>query len=434
MRISVATKVLILYIFLTYVPQTMLVMWRQELYASHYLGYENYLELKLVFLAFLAIWLIGSQSVLRRILPVINLVVFQNILKMLSPRKVALTMSLAFLSLSIPFAIQFGFTFYHSENYLSDLPGWVLIIQGLKAVSRLILAYYFIKALRREAFDGTDQFVILLNFAAGAISLMGAIDVIFLVLTILLLISRGKIIAKMTLTKASASKSFKKYIYTLLIVMSIPGAAIIGFANKIGFERTFELILDEELVVDYFLAPLALRVSSSHGSFVANADLPLSVGEQIRAISYPVNNLLWRGCILIIKVNCAERADITHLARLNFIRSYHDQSPVKAGATPGLLAAVVYFPFLPVSLLLFGTFCALVGGAIQNAVGECQLNVYGNLLIFLFVYPLWENPIDQIILFDPAVIYTIGMIVVLISWPRMQKLDGLKNKSRLIRS
>lgn len=429
MRISVATKVLMLYIFLTYVPQTILAMWNPDLYATDYLGYADFLGVKLLFMGFLAIWLLGCQSVLRRIFPVINIEVFQNILKILSLRKVALTMSLAYLSLSIPFAIQYGFTFYHSGSYLSDLPGWVLIIQALKTLSRVMLAYYFIKAVRREKFEISDQMVILLNFVAGAISLMGSLDIIFLALTIVLLISQGRIIAQLTLKKSSASRNLKKYIYTLLIALSLPAVAVMGFANKIGFERTFELISDERLVVEFFLKPLAIRVASSHGSFIANAQLPLSVNEQIKAISYPVNNLWWRGCILIIRFNCAERGDITHLARLNFIRTYYDQSPVKAGATPGLLASVVYFPMLPISMLIFGAFCALIGGAIQNAVGACRFNVYGYLLILLFVYPMWENPIDQIVLFDPAVIYVVGMIGVLFSWPRIHKINGQQIKN-----
>jgi hypothetical protein len=196
----------------------------------------------------------------------------------------------------------------------------------------------------------------------------------------------------------------------------LPAVAVVGFANKIGFERTYDIISDPGTFRDYFIAPLILRVSSSHGSFVANAELPLSVSEQAESIAFPINNMIWRSCTLFAQNGCPDRGDITHIARLNYTRTYWDQSPLKAGATPGLLASALYIPFLPFSILILSVYCGLFTSAISRAVHQTQLSMVGIFTLVLFCFPVFENPIDILIIFDPAVAYSLGLLLILRSF------------------
>lgn len=429
MKPNIGSGVLILYIVLTYLPQSIASLMMPEVYAITYNGYSESLGLKILFMAIIIIVLLLIQSMTRAITPKINFSIILKVFKKIKLIWIVWLTSALYICLAVPFAIEFGFSFYHTGNYLSELPAWVVVVQALKSISRMILAYYLIKTLRRETINTNDKILMIVNIIASAISIMGAIDIIFIGLSLIILINKTRVIATYSEKNGRGSSSIKKYFHITLLALLLPWVVVIGFANKIGFERTFEMFSDEITVYENVIIPLSMRVSSSHGSFIANSDLPLSINEQLDVMSYPVGNLIWRSCIIFIKSDCPERGDITHLARANFTRTFFDQSPAKAGATPGLLASVLYFPVLPLSLLVIGLYCALVCGAIQHAIGRIKLNIFGYLVVLLFIYPLWENPIDNIIIFDPAVIYNIGIILILLSFPFNKNINILKLRS-----
>lgn len=429
---TVATRVLLLYLVVTYVPQSVLALIIPDEYATEYRGYDQDVWLKIAFMVIIAALIVLLQAGLRQAFSGFGrfgLIRFVRSFP-LSASRAALQSTQ--LGLSIPFALVYGISFFHAGLYLSELPAWVLILQAIKPLARLDLAYCVIKALRGDRLSKFDRAMVLTNCVASAVSIAGAIDILFVVLGATLLVKRGTVLRQIFVRPAAHVKSgrVRSALYVMLISASLPAVAFLGFANKLGIERTLDLFEDTATLTLRFIVPLALRLSSSHGSFVANAELPLSLSEQLESVSYPLGNLAWRACIIAIREPCPQRGDITHTARLNYVRSYQDQSPLKAGATPGLLATVLYVPIFPLALLLTACYCALVAGCIQSALGCVRLNLVGHFLVVLFVFPAYENPLDLVIIFDPAVVYTLGFLLVLRSFAsgaiRAVKIDGVQ--------
>lgn len=419
---SIGSKVLFMYFALTYGLQSVLSIAFTYLYSGDYKGYSEGLSWKIpmMFVVALAIFLGQAAIKGRKSAEVREKPTRKSIVVLVSfARTVA---ALTFIGLSIPFALEYGFSFFHSGLYISDLPMWVIVLQAMKPLARLDLAYCTIKVMRGERLSNVDLIATSSYTIGGIISLVGAIDVVFLVLGFLLLIKRGQVVMRAFTMPKKGQRSKKRWMAYLFLAASLPGVAVIGFANKIGFERTYDLISDENSVREYFIYPLVLRVSSSHGSFIANAELPLSVEEQAEIVSYPFNNMLWRGCILFSD-SCPNRGDITHIARLNYIRTFWDQSPLKAGATPGLLASALYIPFLPFAVFLLGFYCSLFTGAIDRALARRPVPFAGVLTLLLFAFPVFENPVDLIVIFDPAVVYTLGLLFVFRSFRNYRPSD-----------
>lgn len=419
---SIGSKVLFMYFMLTYGLQSVFSIIFTYLYNGDYRGYTEGLSWKLLLMLTIGMAIFFGQAAIkgRKSLneydkPVRkSLFVVVNVVRIFS--------AVTFIGLSIPFAFEYGFSFFHSGLYISDLPLWVIVLQAMKPFARLDLAYCTIKVMRGERLSNTDILATASYTVGGIISLSGAIDVVFLVLGFLLLIKRGQIVMRAFTLPKNGQKSKKKWMAYLFLAASLPGVAVIGFANKIGFERTYDLLSDENTAREYFIYPLVLRVSSSHGSFIANAELPLSVDEQAEIVSYPFNNMLWRGCILFSD-SCPNRGDITHIARLNYIRTFWDQSPLKAGATPGLLASALYIPFLPFAVLLLSFYCSLFTAAMDRALARRTVPFAGVLTLLLFAFPVFENPVDLIVIFDPAVVYTLGLLFVLRSFRNYRPVD-----------
>lgn len=419
---SIGSKVLFLYFMLTYGLQSFFSVIFTYLYNGDYRGYTEGLSWKLLLMLTIGMAILFGQAAIkeRKSLNEYDKPVRKSLFVVINV--VRIVSAITFIGLSIPFAFEYGFSFFHSGLYISDLPLWVIVLQAMKPFARLDLGYCTIKVMRGEKLSNTDILATASYTVGGIISLSGAIDVVFLVLGFLLLIKRGQIVMRAFTLPKNGQKSKKKWMAYLFLAASLPGVAVIGFANKIGFERTYDLLSDENTAREYFIYPLVLRVSSSHGSFVANAELPLSVDEQAEIVSYPFNNMLWRGCILFSD-SCPNRGDITHIARLNYIRTFWDQSPLKAGATPGLLASALYIPFLPFAVLLLSFYCSLFTAAMDRALARRKVPFAGVLTLLLFAFPVFENPIDLIVIFDPAVVYTLGLLFVLRSFRNYRPVD-----------
>lgn len=427
---SVGSRILLLYIFLTYVPQSIASLVWTEAYAQEYLGYDRELTSTLLLMALVALIVFLLQHFIAKSTPLS--------FRMRTPLKIRsqelqwtrMFVVFSYVCLSVPFAIKYGFSFFHSGLYISELPTWVTLFQAMKSLSRLDLAYCLIRAMRGDRLSRFDLAATAAYTTGGIISFVGALDVIFLLLSGSLLIRRGEFIE--AALSARRGKLWKKCLIAGLVIASLPLIAFMGFANKIGFERTYELTRDPDIVIEGFALPLMLRASSSHGSFVANRDLVLDPVQQASNMRYPLSNMTWRLCTLTRLVDCEGRADITHLARFNFTQTFQDQTPLKAGATPGLLASVVYFPLLPVALCAAALYCALFCQALTSALAYRKPNALGLLALLLVLYPALEDPIDILVVFDPAPIYTVSLLFLLramskrISNPQWNSIAGDK--------
>jgi hypothetical protein len=414
--VIIGKKVLFTYLMLTYGLQSLLAMVFPSLFSTEYKGYADGVLDELAFMLVIGIFIFAGQSIIARKSQLHATASHRSPLVGKLLRTARTACAVTFIGLSIPFGLEYGFSFFHSGLYISDLPFWVVLLQAMKPLARLDLAYCTIKAIRGNRLGNTDLFMVVVYSVGGVISLVGAIDVVYLVLGCLLLVSRGQLFMRAVTIQRSRVRNRKRFLLYFLVALSLPAVAVVGFANKIGFERTYDIISDPGTFRDYFIAPLILRVSSSHGSFVANAELPLSVSEQAESIAFPINNMIWRSCTLFAQNGCPDRGDITHIARLNYTRTYWDQSPLKAGATPGLLASALYIPFLPFSILILSVYCGLFTSAISRAVHQTQLSMVGIFTLVLFCFPVFENPIDILIIFDPAVAYSLGLLLILRSF------------------
>jgi hypothetical protein len=414
--VTIGSKIFFIYLLLMYAAQTLAAFLFTSYYNQDYYGYSNGLVWKTALMLAIGVALYFGQLFFSRRRMKQNRPERDRSLASMLTRRARIVLAIVFVALSLPFGYEYGFSFFHSGLYLSDLPTWVMLLQAMKPLARLDLAYCIIKILRGEKLSNVDLFVTLSYTIGGIISLSGAIDVIFLVLGFLLLYSRGQLVMGSLGVGLSNRRGGTRWLVYVLVAASLPAVAVIGFANKIGFERTYALISDPNLLIESFVVPLGLRVSSSHASFIANAELVGSLPKQTESLSFPIANMTWRACVLLTDEGCVNRADITHIARLNYTRTFLDQSPLKAGATPGLLASALYIPFLPFSILLLSYYCSLFTGGFDRVLGRSRVSFVGVMALVLFTYPVFENPVDLLVMFDPAVIYNIGLLFVLKSF------------------
>lgn len=431
---TTGSKIFLLYLLFMYGAQSVLSFAFTSYYQQDYNGYSDGLIWKTGLMLFIGIAIYFGQSLFSRRMRMKNRPEHDMRLAALLTRRVRVAFAVVFIGLSLPFGYEYGFSFFHSGLYLSDLPFWVILLQVMKPLARLDLAYCIIKITRGEKLNNADLFVTLAYTIGGTISLAGAVDVLFLALGVLLLYGRGRIVMRSLVASPRNPKGGRRWLVYILLAASLPGAAIIGFANKIGFERTYELISNESLLTESFIVPLVLRVSSSHGSFIANAELPASLSEQVESVSLPLENMIWRSCILFSLGECGFRADITHIARLNYSRTFWDQSPLKAGATPGLLASALYIPFLPLAIVLLSYYCSLFTGGINRVIGQNRASFMGMMVLLLFTYPAFENPIDLIVIFDPAFVYNIGLLFVFKSFASARPVSSQVPAGRLLQT
>ena len=238
-------------------------------------------------------------------------------------------------------------------------------------------------------------------------------DIVYLFFVLILIVVPNSKIIKAFLTQSNKKNGFFKKT-TFLISCFLVGVIVVfvGYANKFGAKETIDLFTNRDFFYTLII-PTLIRFANSYSSFICIAneylwDLPM----EIEAISIPFDVLKYR--LSVILGFSGDKPEIFNVSRLNYLNTYK-YFHVKAGASPGLLGSTLYIPFFPFNLLIL-SFYLLYIIRIINKVFDRKMSITGILIIFIFVIPLFESPIDYLIFIDPSVISLVLFILTMRSF------------------
>jgi len=320
------------------------------------------------------------------------------------------------LALSLEFNRRFNASFRHSNSFAAA-GGIAILTFTLRAYCLTII---LISASKKEIVHLTPLHYLSFLFSTF-LSMSGSYDALFLLAAayIFMLRHRRKLVRV-------AVKIFDKF-DIIFILFTVSAVGVFGIFNKIGYDLT----------VAYF----------SGGGF---SELLSLIGNRLfyhfYSVSHHVNNILdsfqlgfeafkvtifetGRRLSVLIGIPL-ESAEIKTAKRLNFL-SISPNFRETAGASPGLLGSIFFFPgsilFLPIHIII-----------IQN-ISDCFSNIMGNnrkynLLVYLLAMVIFQAICDSLIdtfnPFGPSFLY-LFVLVCASSYSRRiaQNCNPRRNKS-----
>lgn len=400
-------KIILLYLFLTYVPSFVFSIFFLNEFREEFNGFEGSLYWLPIILI---IPILGLILLLDRFIPKNS---GKSILGKLCPyryKNVNYIFMLAFLYCSFRFYVEYGLQFVHTGDSLADSAGFVKYFYALKVYFNLFLFYELISIyVLRERFKNQLLLYVLL-LLCSLLGLSGSMDIVYLFFVIFfILIPNNKIIEILTTRIKKKNQSLRQV--TMLIFSALIGATAIfvGYANKFGADYAFNLFTDKDFFA-ILVIPTLIRLANSFSSFICIANEYIwDLSMEIEAISIPFKVLEYR-LNVVLGFN-GDKPEIFNVSRLNYLNTYkHFHN--KAGASPGLLGSALYLPFFPINLLFISFYLLYIIRTI-NKIFNKRLSKIGLLIVFIFTIPLFESPIDYLIFIDPSVISLIlfGLII-----------------------
>lgn len=389
-------RLIILTFIVFYFPSYVFYYFYKEAFVEAFYGFENGVFYSLIYLCLVVFIVV----VLNFFLPKFNL--FKNAIYF-CPFKYSLInnlFSILFLVFSIKFMTQYGLSFVHSGTSMAEVESYVMILYGLKGYFIFYLFFIYIKILNNQTvkFGFIYWIIIISNF----FGLSGSMDIVYIFLYILpLVINTNKL--KMIFTKRIYFIKIKNLLLLLLLLLVGLLTIFIGYANKLGVENTYKLIQNFE-DLEYLYVATLIRFANGFASFISLSnnhffDLQL----QFQAIGIPIEVFKYRLSVLFNIFS--SKPEVFNIARLNYLTVYKDYHAT-AGATPGLLGSIFYIPFFPINFFVISLYILFIIRQVNRFL-NCnliRLNIIGLLLLFVFLLPLFESPIDYFIIIDPSVL------------------------------
>ena len=309
-------------------------------------------------------------------------------------------MALTYLMLSIRFYFEFGLSFVHSGTSMSDVSSYIILFYSMKPIVIYFLFYEFLRLLNSQTIFTTDRLLLSILAIASVFGLSGSMEIIFLSLIFffILIPPSKKVNLFMGNTRRINFKTVLTYFLSFIIGICV---IFVGYANKLGTEKSLDLFTDSNVRVE-LIKELFIRFGNSYASLICMVNNHLiELSLQVKAIKIPIEVFKFRLSVLF---NLEfQKPEIFNVSRLNYLTTYKDFH-LKAGASPGLLASTFFLPLFPLNILILILILKKNIESINDAIPkEKRVSILGIILIFIFTIPLFESPIDYLIIFDPSV-------------------------------
>jgi hypothetical protein len=317
---------------------------------------------------------------------------------------------LALISLAVIFLLRAGLTFRQTGANFSDAGLSVVLLIFCKPYVYGWLIYRYLVIVRGAEYRPrlvrlqAAQFLIAL-----VISITGSLDVLPIAWSALLVFSNPYRLRSLFVASRDATRRFM--VRALLILLGIPtaiGLAVvivtIGYIDKMGADE-FAFLLEQQ-GVERIIAATMVRASSSYASmisFVENNLTNYDLYQQVLAI--PVENFPYR--LSLVFRPPLPRPEITQITRLNFVNYEPDPSfEERAGASPGLVASAFYAAPFPLGFILLALYVVLVIRIVNLPFASLSATpkIATVVLCVSFIYPLFESPLDYLLVLDPSVV------------------------------
>ena len=396
----------VLYIFMTYIPQL----------AIHKIFYNKFLELyhgtqnPASFVVFTVFFFIFIIILLDSVLPKVNLKIRQDTIQKTGSFLATILVIIYFAS-SLYFFKHFGLDFRQSKS-LSEGGLIVKILWFVRMFGEFYVFYIFASVVNGNKLTYTTKLKLFIVVLSWGLSLTGSLQFLLILICILLIFTPYKKQQNMFISKRKNISLFKTFSVILLSIPIIITVVFLGFANKIGVDKAIDMFTDTSLLSTIF-SHIALRMSTSYTSVLIMShdhlfDIPLQIDTYLDAIQTFLNRLGSITHVFDYPLNGFKSVNRTNYLLL-FIPNFHP----RAGASPGLLASIYYIPIFPFNFLIMGAFVLMIIRATNKYIIKPakELTLLSKLIIVYFIFPLFESPLNMLSIIEPAFFYFLVFVL-----------------------
>lgn len=291
-----------------------------------------------------------------------------------------------------------GLNFRQSGVSLADVGAMGFLLEVFKMTAGvMILVNYRLIADRYEA--PLRSAAMLLIAAGFFFSIQAAYDIVFVVCA---LVASG--------VRWNRFFGFHIRLVRVLSVVALPliayGALFIGTANKIGIDRTWELLTHLPTIlnlvvgrVGYHFYSTSIQVTDNFTNFY---QAELALAEVWNVIKYRFSVLT--GLISV------EKPDVGTISRMNFLYMSPAYHP-RIGASPSLLGSVFFWPGAGFAIFYFVFLMRFVLLQFWTVVGDRGLNWLFGLLVVILFGSIFDASLDTLNPFSHGAVRLIVLIL-----------------------
>jgi hypothetical protein len=328
-------------------------------------------------------------------------------------------LALVLIGLAINFSISEGISFRHHGDLLSEAGlsvGLVIFSKPYVVAWGIYHMLLVIRGIHPRPVEARIQ--ALLFVSALIVSLTGSLDALPILWMLLFVVWSPQRIRAFMIDFGQKRATLKR---TLLLVIAAPflaalavGIVAIGIINKLGVDGARELI--DRIGIGTVAEQIMVRVSSSYASMISFAEFRLSdLGYYEKIARIPVENVPYR--LSLLMRDPLPRPEITQVTRLNYLSYETDTHLERAGASPGLVSSAFFAAPFPLGFLLMAIYTVVIIRVV-NLPFDAQIGkprLAAAVFATSSIYPLFETPVDYLILIDPAILQFLLLIVAFVA-------------------
>lgn len=317
---------------------------------------------------------------------------------------ILLFLSSIYLFSAIDFFLNYESSFRHKSR-LSDAGPFVAILFALKPIVDFLILLMLIYKVNGTKFGVITRISLLFITIASLISINSSLQIVLIPIILILWFKPDMFLQRSKI-------SFTKMLLVLFLApIMLTGVLFVGIGNKIGYE-----ILLSDRVFGYIysiLGELTTRVSTSlitltmlwdyaEGDFLKYIELSYGAGESLFST--------FQNRFSLLIGSEFDSSLIATVDRTNFLLLFREYHP-RAGASPGILGSMYYFPLFPMGFVFIPLFYVYLFRRISSHMkSSTEVNVFFLFSISYLSLGLFESPLNFLMIVDPIFFLMIFVI------------------------
>lgn len=366
-----------------------------------YLNYFNYngglyfyffiISLFFVFVTFLCFLAVGKIPYIK-VRPLSSRVVFF----------ILAVIVFIFFIFSVYFFLNFTSSFRH-KNRLSDAGVLVAFLFFIKPIVYYIVALMLIHVLNGFKLGSWSRFLLFLILISTILFLNSSLQFIIVPIILIMLFFPRLLFVELN------RLGFK---YVLLIVFLVPVSCFlvvfIGVGNKVGYNF---LLSDEGVYyLKNFGSVLFPRMSTSLFSSVVIFENIISGYYFSDKVVDGILATLTNRFSLFLPLDKFDADLINTVNRLNYLEVFNSHAD-RAGASPGIISSVFFFPLFPLSFFIIPMYVAIIFKSLRyHMKKEIRVNLISMMILPYLLISLFEAPINILYILDPIFFLFISIV------------------------
>lgn len=311
-------------------------------------------------------------------------------------------LAIVFLVSAVYFFQNFSINFRHKQS-ISEAGGIMMSLFFCRIYFKAFIFYKLSKFYLGQQINGKERITLFIVFLSFIFSLNSSWDAVFIFVLFILLIQKGDEVFS-TKAISNISQLFKKYINYIILILVFTAVIFIGYANKVGSEKTLELFGQIELLFLKVVKRLSvwyISVLTAGVNYFENTSYAIEpfLGT-IQSVWYRIGRLLDFDI---------PKPEIWSINRMNYLHLFIENKNPRTGSSPGLFASLFYVPFLPISFFVITCYTVYVLRKFSDVFLRRKKNIssIGLFILLFFMIPLFESPVNLMNVLDKGFIYFI---------------------------